>query len=369
MKVRWHLLVYTVLPALLSTLPAQAQNVKITPLGARNGDFCFMDRALLFEDPTGVRILYDPGNTIAGATDARLGAIHAVLVSHAHGDHMGGARMNQDPNNEAGNCNTPPPTVATPNSIAAEIAAEKNAAIIAGPPLASFLGTKVRAVLSSNSGTAGCPAAGLTNEMTFPRTAPCTAGTGHGAKRTIRLLPATQGVQVAVVTAEHPNELAAGFLTDASSFTSNGLPGAYVGLANGFVVTFTNGLKVYLSGDTGLSKDMKDVVRAYYAPNLSVINISDTFVTGPQEASFAVANLLRTNAVIPSHANEGATNRGVLNPGTRTDAFIQHVSQGLSVENTTDIFINRTISVYVPLSGITLEFDGFGRCVTACQGR
>ena len=35
-----------------------AQNVIITPLGARSSEFCTADRALLFEDP-GVRILYD----------------------------------------------------------------------------------------------------------------------------------------------------------------------------------------------------------------------------------------------------------------------------------------------------------------------
>ena len=46
-------------------IPAQAQpssdTVKITPLGQRTGDLCARDRALIFEDPTGVRILYDPG--------------------------------------------------------------------------------------------------------------------------------------------------------------------------------------------------------------------------------------------------------------------------------------------------------------------
>jgi hypothetical protein len=42
-----------------------AQFVKITPLGARTGEFCSPDRALILEDPTGVRILYDPGTTVA----------------------------------------------------------------------------------------------------------------------------------------------------------------------------------------------------------------------------------------------------------------------------------------------------------------
>ena len=58
---------------------AHAQNVKITSIGQRAGDFCGLDRALLFEDPTGVRILYDPGNTITGAADSRLGDVHAIL--------------------------------------------------------------------------------------------------------------------------------------------------------------------------------------------------------------------------------------------------------------------------------------------------
>ena len=38
-----------------------AQNVKITPLGSHTGELCERDRATIFEDPTGVRILYDAG--------------------------------------------------------------------------------------------------------------------------------------------------------------------------------------------------------------------------------------------------------------------------------------------------------------------
>ena len=68
---------------------ARAQALKITPLGSHAGEFCQNDRALLFEDPTGVRILYDAGSTVAGATDARLGDVHVILLSHAHGDHIG----------------------------------------------------------------------------------------------------------------------------------------------------------------------------------------------------------------------------------------------------------------------------------------
>ena len=36
-----------------AAMPAAAQNVKITPLGSHDGEFCPLDRALIFEDPDG----------------------------------------------------------------------------------------------------------------------------------------------------------------------------------------------------------------------------------------------------------------------------------------------------------------------------
>ena len=77
--------------------PALAQAsglVKITPLGSHSGELCRNDRALLFEDPAGVRILYDPGRTV-DETDPRLGDVHLILLSHAHTDHIGDVRPNR----------------------------------------------------------------------------------------------------------------------------------------------------------------------------------------------------------------------------------------------------------------------------------
>ena len=59
---------------------AWAQNVKVTPLGSHDGELCDRDRATLFEDPTGVRILYDAGQSVTGGDDARLGEVHVVLL-------------------------------------------------------------------------------------------------------------------------------------------------------------------------------------------------------------------------------------------------------------------------------------------------
>ena len=75
----------------LLALPALAQTVKVTPLGGVDGEFCIVDRALVFEDPNGTRILYDPGFTVAGGEDPRLGKIDIILVSHMHADHLGNA--------------------------------------------------------------------------------------------------------------------------------------------------------------------------------------------------------------------------------------------------------------------------------------
>ena len=86
------------------TTPAAAANVKITPLGSHDGEFCGRDRAFVFEDPDGTRLLYDAGQTVAGADDKRLGKIDVVLVSHMHGDHVGNKHIKQV---NAGQCGNP----------------------------------------------------------------------------------------------------------------------------------------------------------------------------------------------------------------------------------------------------------------------
>jgi L-ascorbate metabolism protein UlaG (beta-lactamase superfamily) len=329
---------------------ALAQNVKITPLGARSGEFCAPDRALLFEDPTGVRILYDPGMTVAGGTDPRLSNVDVVLVTHAHGDHLGSAKLNQDPSASSARCDSQAAMTATANSNAAEIAAAKHSAVIVSSELAAFLNGKIQGILGAP--VSGCPASGPTNELLLPLSQPCTGNIGYGSKRTIRNAGAAKGVQIAMVAALHGNELPGLFLGDPlkSELAANHL-GHAPGLASGYVLMFTNGLRAYLSGDTGQMSDMRTVVKDFYEANLAVLNIGDLFTTGPEEAAFAINRLVRPEAVIPSHANEVATTNGVVNPGTRTARFIQLV---------------RDVAVYPPLSGVVMEFNGDARCVAGC---
>jgi L-ascorbate metabolism protein UlaG (beta-lactamase superfamily) len=124
----------------------------------------------------------------------------------------------------------------------------------------------------------------------------------------------------------------------------------YVGEATGYVLKFSNGLVVYLSGDTGITGEQEKVVRGHYAAKLAVMNIGDTFTTGPNEAAYVINDLVKPASVIVSHVNEVGTKGGKVLPGTRTETFIKAVK----------------VPVHVPLSGRTMEFDSGGKCAAGC---
>ncbi len=319
--------VSAILGALFIALAAQvagAQNVKITPLGSHDGEFCPLDRAMIFEDPDGTRILYDAGRTVRGPADPRLGRIDAILISHFHGDHLGDSIQ---PAANAGECSKPDFSVAvTPNSNSVNIALGKQAPLVVGGEMNAFLAAKVKS-LGGDPGK-------LVRLVRFG------ASSMFGK------------VFVATVPAVHSNGLAPAFLSKEQGqlLEANGLT-AYVGPPNGFILRFSNGLTVYLSGDTGITAEQDLLVRGYYKANLAVMNIGGfPFTTGPVEATHVVNEMVKPNSVIASHANEPATIGGKLVPTSKTAAFIKSAK----------------MPVHVPLSGRTMEFDGGARCVSGC---
>ncbi len=306
----------------LLALPAAAQSVKITPLGSHAGEFCPLDRALVFEDPDGTRILYDVGRTVRGPEDARLGKIDAVLLSHVHGDHLGDVIQ---PADNAGTCARPDFSVpVTPASNTVNISVGKKATLVVGAEMQSFFAQKMR-------DHGGDPA----------------------SVRLLRFGAQTKigGVGIASVPAVHSNGVAPSFLSPkmAELLSASGLT-AYVGPPGGYVLSFSNGLVVYLSGDTGITAEQDVVVRGMYKASVVVLNIGGTFTTGPVEAAYVVNELVKPRAVIASHANEPATEGGKLRSGTKTEAFMKAAK----------------MPVHLPISGRTMSFDGSGVCTAGC---
>jgi L-ascorbate metabolism protein UlaG (beta-lactamase superfamily) len=302
--------------------PAAGGVVKVMPLGGFEGEFCAQDRALVFEDPNGTRVLYDPGRTVMGGADPRLGKIDIVLVTHTHGDHLGNAHMKAI---GAGTCAAPDASVPdTPNGNATNIALAKKAKIVTGSDMPSFFAAKLRA-------NGGNPADSVLARF--------------GGSVTIG------GVKIATVTAMHSNGLDPDYIPGdlGKAMKDAGIWGD-VGLPTGYVVRFSNGLAVYLSGDTGVTADQQTVVRDLYHVQLAVMNIGDGFTTGPTEAAYVINDLVKPSAVIASHANEAATQAGKVRAGTKTEAFMK-----LS-----------KVPVHVPLSGQMMQFDANGRCTAGC---
>lgn len=299
-----------------------AATVKVTPLGGIDGEFCPQDRALVFEDPNGTRVLYDPGRTVAGATDPRLGKIDIILVSHMHGDHVGNAH-NKAPN--SGTCAAPDMSVsAMPNSLAVNIALAKKSKIITGSEMPPFFAAKLKA-------NGGNPADSMLARF------------GGSVMQ--------NGIRIATVTAMHSNGVDPDYIGGdlGKAMKDAGIAGD-VGLATGYVLTFSNGLVVYLSGDTGVTADQERVVRDYYKAKLAVMNMGDGFTTGPAESAFVMNELVKPASVIASHANEVGTVGGKVRPGSKTEAFINAVK----------------VPVHVPLSGKTMSFDAAGKCTAGC---
>jgi len=306
----------------LLAFPALAQTVKVTPLGGIEGEFCPQDRALVFEDPNGTRVLYDPGRTVAGADDPRLGKIDIILVSHMHGDHVGNAH-NKAPN--SGACDKPDVSVsALPNTSAVNIALAKKAKIVTGSEMPPFFAAKLKA-------NGGDPA----NSMLARFGGSVTVG----------------GVRIATVAALHSNGVDPDYIGGdlGKAMKDAGIAGD-VGLATGYVLRFSNGLVAYLSGDTGITADQDLVVRGHYGAKLAVMNIGDGFTTGPAEAAYVINDLVKPASVIPSHANEVGTVKGKVRPGSKTETFMKAVK----------------VPVHIPLSGKTMEFDGAGKCTAGC---
>src|SRR5947208_12836908 len=275
---------------LLAAFPALAQNVKVPPIRSLPVELCANDRAIIFEDPTGVRFLYDAAQNVTDGNDPRLGTIHLVLLSHMHGDHVGDLKLKARGEGTCANSARVP----APNSTTAEVVAAKNAVLVTTRAMAGFVHNKVDTIHGSSKPMDFCP----TLAVTVPVPAACSSRIDMGGVFTARAEVARQSVEFTIVYSAHVNDVAPSLLTKAQQdlLKADGAQLGY-GPPVGFVVKFTNGLGAYLSSDTAVFGDMKTVISDYPKASLDVINLGPNpglFHSG----AYAINDLIRPASVI-----------------------------------------------------------------------
>src|SRR5881296_3748263 len=204
--------------------------------------------------PSGKVIVIDPWLVNNPKTPAeyknldKLGKVDVILVTHAHGDHVGTLGRSD------GSCD------------AADLA-KRTGAKVFGP-------------------------AGLIQTMIDLGWLTAEQGVRFGKGGKVQ--PLGPQITITQVRAEHSSELT---LTDPATKKTTTHPG---GEPAGFIVQLENGFKLYHMGDTGLFGDMK-LIADYYKPDLVLMPIGGHFVMDPQDAAYATREWLKPKFVIPIH--------------------------------------------------------------------
>jgi L-ascorbate metabolism protein UlaG (beta-lactamase superfamily) len=218
------------------------------PLGAQGGavEVLWLGQAAFrITSPSGKVIVIDPFLTNNPKTPSgwkhldALGKIDLILVTHAHGDHLGDA-----------------PALA-----------RKYNAPLWGP-----------AGMNQSLVTLGVLPLELAPRM------------NKGGVIT----PLGPGIKITMTRAEHSSELVwKNPLTGKDETYVGGEPA-------GFIIEFENGSKLYHMGDTGLFADMK-FIGEYHRPDVVLIPIGGHFVMSPQDAAYATREYLKPKVAIPMH--------------------------------------------------------------------
>jgi L-ascorbate metabolism protein UlaG (beta-lactamase superfamily) len=234
-------------------LPAQAQ----TPSASGKAEVLWLGQASFrIKSPGGKTIVVDPWITGGPKTPApfktdlsALGKVDVLLVTHAHVDHIGDA-----------------------------------------PAIAKLNNTKLYG-----------PADMVTPLITLGL---IPAELGHRFNKTGSVKPVA-GIKVTAVRAEHSSLLVwKNPATDKQESHPAGEP-------VGYIIELENGFKIWHMGDTGLFGDMK-FISDYYKPDLVLIPIGGNFTMGPEDAAYAIRELIKPKFVLPMHYNSNPLTPGTL---------------------------------------------------------
>ena len=236
------------IPSLLlcASLAAQAQAPQAQPKPAGKVEVLWLGQAAIrLTTPGGKVIVIDPWLTKNPKTPAQykdldaLGKVDLLLVTHAHGDHLGDAAA----------------------------LSKKNNAPLYGP-------------------------AGLCQSLITLGELPANLAIRMNKSGTVT--PLGPGIRITQVHAEHSSELV--WHNPATDKDETHVGGEPVG----FILELENGFRLYHMGDTGLFGDMKMIGERYH-PDLLLIPIGGHFVMDPKDAAYATTALLKPKYALPFH--------------------------------------------------------------------
>jgi len=203
---------------------------------------------------TGKVIVIDPWLTTNPKTPPQhknldaLGNVDMILVTHAHGDHLGTVGRTDG------------------SSDVADLAKRTGAKVLGSTTLIRML-VEIGWV----------PAA-----------------QGVGFAKSGKVQPAGPQITITQVRAEHFSDLT--LIDPATKKSTTYTAGEPVG----YIVELENGFKLYHMGDTGLFGDMK-LIGDYYKPDLIMIPIGGHFGMDPKDAAYATKEMLKPKYAIPFH--------------------------------------------------------------------
>jgi L-ascorbate metabolism protein UlaG (beta-lactamase superfamily) len=114
--------------------------------------------------------------------------------------------------------------------------------------------------------------------------------------------PLGRGLKVHMVPAEHSSSIDANIagLSELQRKTLDALRHYSGGEAVGYVIEFEDGFTLYHTGDTGLFGDMS-LIGDFFEPDLILVCIGGVFTMGPEEAAYAVNQLIKPGVAVPIH--------------------------------------------------------------------
>ena len=226
------------------------------PVAAGKTEVLWLGQAAMrITTPGGKVIVIDPwltGNPKTPATYKQLsavGKVDLILVTHAHGDHLGDAP---------------------------ELAKLNNAPIWNG--------------------------GGMGQQLVSLGMVPANLSQRFGKSGTIQPLGAN-GPTITAVYAEHSSELVWKNPATGKDETH------YGGESVGYIIEMENGFKIWHMGDTGLFGDMQ-MIGDRYKPDLVLIPIGGHFTMGPQDAAIALRDYIKPKYAIPMHYGTTPVLRG-----------------------------------------------------------